>query len=578
MKRRLAAILVADVVGYSKLMGEDQTRTLNALRRFRQELFEPFVLEHNGTVVKRMGDGWIVEFASVLNAVDCALGIQKGLADHEVVLLRTGIHIGDVAFEEEDVFGDGVNIAARLEALAEPGQVLISDTAYNSLDGKAAQQFGGGKTQQLKNISRPITVWRWPQVAKPGSRVEYDADTGTLELPEKPSIAVLPFNNMSGDPEQEYFADGMTEDLITDLSKISSMFVVARNSCFVFKGQDVDIREVATRLGVRYVVEGSVRKVGSRVRINVQLIDALSGGHIWAERYDGALENVFELQDDVGAKVVLALAVRLSGDERERLQQVHTRNLDAYELYVRAKATPFPPIPERIKAAREMFEQVIDLDPDFAGGYAGLSFTLVFSAIFGHYDTSEVSVKALDLARKAVEIDDTFGLSYIALGQALLLLGRYDEALAAVDNAVVRQPNDPDAHGYRGFILSVSGEPEMALAPIAQAIRLNPQFVSSPYLNFRGFAKLMAADYVGVITAYEENLKRQGPVAAPAMSWVAAAHSAIGQHQKAAQLVAQVKDRFPDFRLKNWNFLKLPRQPEDRQRMHDLMREAGVPQ
>jgi len=241
-------------------------------------------------------------------------------------------------------------------------------------------------------------------------------------------------------------------DLITDLSKISNLFVIARNSCFVFKGQNVDIREVAQLLGVRYVVEGSVRKVGSQVRINVQLIDALSGGHIWAERYDGTIENVFELQDEVGAKVVSALSVRLSGDERLRLKQVHTRNLDAYELYVQAKATPYPPVPERIKAAREMFEQDIDLDPDCAGGYAGLSLTPVFSAIFRHFDTSEVSVKALDLARKAAELDDTLGLSFTALGTALLLLGQHDEALTTIDNAVVRQPNDPDTHAYRCLI------------------------------------------------------------------------------------------------------------------------------
>jgi TolB-like protein/Tfp pilus assembly protein PilF len=397
-------------------------------------------------------------------------------------------------------------------------------------------------------------------------------------LPDKPSIAVLPFNNMSGDPEQEYFADGMTEDLITDLSKISGMFVVARNSSFVFKAQPVDVREAARRLGVRYVLEGSVRKAGSRVRINVQLIDALSGGHLWAERYDGTVENVFELQDDVGAKVVSALSVRLRGDENERLRRVHTHNLNAYELYVRAKATPYPPIPERIDAAREMFEQVIEMDPDFAGGYAGVSWMLAFSAMWGHFDAQETIARATALARKAVEVDDSFGWSYAALGLALLLQGRHEEAIAAVDEAVARQPNDADAHAYRGIILAFAGRPELGLEPVERAIRLNPQFINGPYLNLRSGIMFLAQDYDGAVRAYEENVERHGPVGPPVLSWAAAAYWALGRRDDAGRAAAQLATRFPAFRLENWNFFKLIRSPEDRRRIHDLMRAAGLPQ
>ncbi len=281
MQRRLAAILAADVVGYSRLMGEDQTRTLDALRQLRTELFEPVVNKHGGTIVKRMGDGWIVEFASVSDAVDCALRIQEGVAGHAVIRLRTGIHIGDVVFEEEDVFGDGVNVAARLEELAKPGEVLISDTAHQSLDGKAAAQFSDGNSRQLKNIARPIQVWRWPALQMSSEDAD---DKEAPTLPDKPSIAVLPFDNMSGDPEQEYFSDGMTEDIITDLSKISALFVIARNSTFTYKGKAVDVRDAAEELGVTYILEGSVRRAGNRLRITVQLIEGANAGHLWAER------------------------------------------------------------------------------------------------------------------------------------------------------------------------------------------------------------------------------------------------------------------------------------------------------
>ncbi|MDE0944493.1 MAG: adenylate cyclase, partial [Alphaproteobacteria bacterium] len=274
MQRRLAAILAADVADYSRLMGEDQTRTLDALRQLRKELFEPQVSAFRGTVVKSMGDGWIAEFASVWDAIDCAIRIQEGLAGHDIIRLRAGIHIGDVVFEEDDVFGEGVNVAARLEALGNPGQVLISDTAYQSLDGKSAQQFGGGESHQLKNISRPVSVWRWPPEETSVEAASSDVSQPVSGFDGRPAIAVLPFENMSGDPEQEYFADGIAEDILTRLAMWRWLPVIARNSSFTFKGQNVDIPDVGRKLGARYILEGSVRKGGSRVRITGQLIDA----------------------------------------------------------------------------------------------------------------------------------------------------------------------------------------------------------------------------------------------------------------------------------------------------------------
>ncbi|MCT8970266.1 adenylate/guanylate cyclase domain-containing protein [Microbaculum marinisediminis] len=599
-QRRLAAIVAADVVGYSRLMGADEIGTLAALRACRSELVDPMIGRHGGRIVKTTGDGLLLEFPSVVAAVECAIAVQQGLAarnqgvaDDRAIRLRVGVHVGDIIIEGDDIFGNGVNIAARIEPLSEPGGISLSDDAYRQVRDRLEVAWEDGGEHEAKNIARPIRIWRWrdhrgqPAALGPSSGpapaptpVLAPAPNGAepLELPSKPSVAVLPFDNMSGDPEQEYFADGMTEDLITDLSKVSGLFVVARNSSFVFKGKSVDIREAAQRLGVRYVVEGSVRKAGAHVRINVQLIDALSGGHLWAERYDGSVDNVFELQDDVGAKVVSALSVRLRGDETERLHRVHTHNLDAYELYVRAKATPFPPIPERINAAREMFEQVMEMAPDYAGGYAGVSWMLGFSAIFGHVDMAETAARAEALARKAVECDDSFGWSYVALAQALLLQGRHDEAMIAIDKAHALQPNDADTHAYRAFFLALSGHPELGVDPIDQALRLNPQFVNGPYLNLRCVIKAIGQDYEGAVASFEQNIARHGPVGPPVLCWAATAYWALGRREEAARVAARLAERFPAFRLEHWNFFELIRSPDDRRRMHDLMRAAGLPE
>ena len=583
-QRRLAAIVAADVVAYSRLMGADEIGTLAALRSHRSELIDPLIDTHGGRIVKTTGDGLLLEFPSVAAAVECAIAIQNGIArrnegipDTAVIRFRIGVHVGDVIIEGDDIFGDGVNIAARVEPLAEPGGVSLSDDAYRQVRDRLDVNWQDDGEHEVKNIARPIQIWRWLDGER-RSPAPAPGEAAPLALPDKPSIAVLPFDNMSGDPEQEYFTDGLAEDLITDLSKISGMFVVARNSSFAFKGRPIDIRDVARRLGVRYVLEGSVRKAGSRVRINVQLIDAQSGGHMWAERFDGDVENVFELQDDVGAKVVAALAVRLTGDETARLQQVHTRNLDAYELYVRAKSTPYPPVPERIAAAREMFERVIELDPEFGGGYAGVSWMLGFSAAFGNSDAGEAAARAMALAAKAIEVDDTFGWSYAALGLALSLHGRRKEAVAAFDQAVARQPNDADSHAFRGLILAFAGRLELGIEPVEQAIRLSPQFINSPYLNLRSIIMALARDYDGAARSYEQNIARHGPVGPPVMAFAAATYRALGKRDDAAHAAADLAARFPAFRLANWNFPHLLKSPDDRRRIHDLMRAAGVPE
>ncbi len=379
--------MAADVVGYSRMMAADETGTIDAVRRLQTEFIEPLLNQHDGRLVKTMGDGFLMEFASVVSSVQAATELQSQLGtdgacaeDDNCILLRIGIHVGDIVMDENDIFGDGVNVAARIEPLVTPGSVGISDEAYQQVRGKLDIDWADGGEHHLKNISRPTRLWHWGNGAEP-AQTEPE-----LQLPDVPSVAVLPFDNMSSDPDQDHFADGLTEDLITDLSKVSGLFVVARNSTFAFKDQAVDIPTIGRRLGVANVVEGSVRKLGERVRINVQLIDASTGGHIWADRYDGMLAEVFELQDMVCGKVVSALSVNLTRSETEHLSSVHTTNIEAYELFVQAKSTPFPPIPAKMAAANELFNQVVKLAPDFSGGYAGLSWIIGFGALWGHSD------------------------------------------------------------------------------------------------------------------------------------------------------------------------------------------------
>ena len=337
-ERRLAAILAADVAGYSRLMGADEEATLAQLKFHRKELVDPKIREHRGRIVKTTGDGMLIEFASVVDAARCAVEIQRGMAERNAdvsqdrrIEFRIGINVGDVIFENEDIFGDGVNIAARLESIAEPNGIIISEDAYRQVRDKLDVSFEDGGVQQLKNIARPVGVYR-AQLDRPSRLVS------TLKLPDKPSIAVLPFQNMSGDAEQEYFADGIVEDIITALSRFRQLFVIARNSSFVYKGRAVDVKQVGRELGVRYVLEGSVRKVSNRIRITGQLVDAATGAHLWADRFDGALADVFDLQDQVTSSVVGAIAPKIEQAEIERAKSKPPESLEAYDHYLRGIA------------------------------------------------------------------------------------------------------------------------------------------------------------------------------------------------------------------------------------------------
>ncbi|MDH3770482.1 MAG: adenylate/guanylate cyclase domain-containing protein, partial [Nitrospirota bacterium] len=379
VERKLAAILAADVVGYSRLMGADEAGTHARLKKLRKDFVEPKVAEHRGRIVKLTGDGALAEFASVVDAVECALEIQQGLAEraantpeHQRIELRIGINLGDVIFDEGDIYGDGVNVAARLEALAPAGGVCIADVVHQMVRGRLDVAFEDLGEQRVKNIAQPVRTWQWKHGAHAAEpRSNEGADTTASALPDKPSIAVLPFDNMSADPEQEYFSDGITEDLITDLSQISGLAVAARNAVFVYKGHPVQPQQVSQDLGVRYVLEGSIRRAANRLRINAQLIDGADGFHLWAQRYDRVLEDIFDLQDEITHEIVDALKIHLTPRERGTIARRYTENLEAYDLFLRARESHLiRRTREGAERARIALERAIELDPGFAAAHS----------------------------------------------------------------------------------------------------------------------------------------------------------------------------------------------------------------
>ena len=572
MKRRLTAILAADIVNYSKLMGEDQTGTLNALRQFRSALFEPLVSEHHGTVIKRMGDGWIVEFSSVSDAVTCALHIQKSLAGHEIIKLRTGIHIGDVVFDEEDVFGDGVNVAARLEALANPGDVLISDTVYNSLDSRASSQFSDGKAQQLKNIARLVNVWCCPAESSLNSE---RAVSTKPAIQDKQAIAVLPFNNMSGDPEQEYFSDGISEDIITDLSNISGLLVIARNSSFVYKGKSVDIPTIARELSAQYVLEGSVRRGGDRVRINAQLIDAKSGMHLWAERYDRNITDIFTVQDEVTKNIVKALSITL-GPEEQRLFGVKiTGNLAAYECVLRGRNIMMQGRLDKRALIKECFEQAISLDANMGVAYAYLSLTHMIEYINYWGESPQASLKlAHELARRGVELTPDNAHVHIALGSVYVSLRRHDDAIAEAERAIALSPNFAHALFELGWYLHYAGRAEESPVYFDQAMRLDPYYADL-FLHFMAQAYFQLERYEEAAGYLRQRITRNPSTDASRML-LAACCGYQGKSDEAHRLWDELMEINPTFSLEQRRKVLPYKNPQDFEKIVNGLRKAGL--
>lgn len=486
--RRLAAILIADVVGYSRLMGMAEERTHARLRVHRTGLIEPSIATHHGHLVKLTGDGLLAEFASVVDAVICAVDIQRGmikrepdLPDEHRIRLRIGISLGDVIVDERDIYGDGVNVAARLEALAEPDGICISDVAHQIVRIRSDLSFRDLGEQRLKNIAQPVRVWRWIEGASnDGDSRATPKAAATTPGSEKPSIAVLPFDNMSRDPDQDYFSDGITEDLITDLSQISGLLVIARNSVFQYKGRVVKPEDVAVELNVRYVLEGSIRRANNKVRVNAQLINAATGYHIWADRYDRELGDVFALQDAIVREIVSALKVHLTEHEEERLAHRYTDNLEAFDLFLHAKEHQLRRTREGLAQAESILNRVIDLDPAFAAAYAVLAENHRQEWMYGWHHRKTVLDEALEYATKAVELDNKLPLAHSLLGWIHLWRKNHDAAERGAKLAVQLDPNFAEGYARLGHIVDLAGRPLEAIDLIKRALRLDPH---SPFIH-----------------------------------------------------------------------------------------------
>jgi adenylate cyclase len=476
MERRLTAILAADVVGYSRLMGVNETGTLSALKALQADFIDGKIAQHQGRIVKLTGDGMLVEFPSVVNAVACAAEVQRGMRDRNDrvpqdrrIEFRIGVNLGDVIIEGEDIFGDGVNVAARLEEIAPVGGIAVSQSVRDHVGKRLHLIFEDIGERRLKNIERPIRVYSVSLDAP----TEQTSGAASAHPQEKPSIAVLPFINMSGDPEQEYFSDGITEDIITDLSKVSGLFVVARNTAFTYKGKSVEVQEVAKRLGVNFILEGSVRKAGSRVRVTGQLIDGKTGGHMWADRYDRDLTDIFAIQDEITHAIVEQLKVKLLPQEKKNIAQTPTDNVEAYTYYLRGRQF----IERRSKAyyqlARQMFAKAVELDPLYARAYAGMADCDSF--LFLHYHVDNVAIDdILATSAKALALDSDLAEAHASRGLALSLEKRYDEATEEFEQAIALDPHSFEGHYFYGRACFTQGKLERAAALFERVAEIKP--------------------------------------------------------------------------------------------------------
>jgi TolB-like protein/class 3 adenylate cyclase len=598
VERRLAAILAADVVGYSRLMGIDEIGTLRGLKAIRRELADPAIAGHQGRLVKTTGDGILIEFASVVDAVTCAIAIQRGMVNRNAtipedkcIVFRIGINVGDIIIEDGDIFGDGVNVAARLEVLCEPGGVCISKSARDQVRDKLPVTFHDLGEQEVKNIARPVRafglsakdVCELPDQEGSRSAASTDvtlAEPKALALPDKPSLAVLPFQNMSGDPEQEYFADGMVEDIITAMSRFRQLFVIARNSTFTYKGRAVDVKQVGRELGVRYLLEGSVRKSTNRVRITAQLIDTANGAHLWADRFEGGLEDIFELQDKVTMSVVGALVPKLEQAEIDRAKRKPTENLDAYDNYLRGIASAIPYTREGDNEALRLFYRAIELDPDFAVAYGWAAWIFINRKTNGWMtDRAQEIAEAARLGRRAVELgnDDAAALCWggFALGYVAHEL---DDSMAFLDRALLLNPNLAPAWYLSGWLKVYVGATDEAIERFASAIRLSPldPFIFRMHSGM-AYAHFFAGRYNEAID-WAEKAVRARPTWLTAVRGASASYALAGRLDDARKFMVRMREIDPALRLSNLKDLLPLRRAADFAKWADALRKAGLPE
>ena len=579
MERRLAAIFAADVAGYSRLIGADEEGTLARLKTHRRELIDPTIAEHQGRIVKTTGDGVLAEFASPVKAVRCAIDVQYGMAERNAgvpegqrIEFRIGINLGDVVVEDDgDIYGDGVNVAARLENIAEPGAVYISRMVRDFVDGTPELVLEDLGERELKNIARLVQVFRIAPPQAVGA-----AQAGPPAVPHKPSIAVLPFTNMSGDAEQEYFSDGISEDLITDLSKISGLFIIARNSTFAYKGRSVKVQEIGRDLGVRFVLEGSIRKAGNRVRITAQLIDAGSGGHLWAERFDRELTDIFATQDEVVEKIVAALAVNLTQGEAQRLRRRGTASVEAYETWLRGRELLSRSTREAIAQAKAMYRRAIEMDPNFAAPHAGLSLATISDYVSDWAaDPEEALDEAERWARRALELDDQEPVSHMALGNVMLWRRNHDGALAEFGRMIALDPNFAQGHSATGLALMYAGRAAEALEAFAIAKRLDPHSPSI-VLHFVAQANFSLGRYEAAAEHLLERIART-PATDSSRMLLAACYGHRSRVDEARAAWAGLMKVNPDFSLAQRARVLPYKEPRDFQRIAEGLAKAGLP-
>jgi len=591
-KRKLTAILSADVKGYSRLMGEDDQATVRTITAYREVITE-VVQKHRGRVVDSPGDNILAEFASVIDAVSGAVEIQEELKTKNAELpedrkmeFRIGVNLGDVIHEEERIYGDGVNVAARVESLAEAGGICVSGTVFDHIENKLPLGYEYLGERSVKNITKPVRVYKVLMEAdavgkvigkekiKPrrGQIVAFE-EKMAFPLPEKPSLAVLPFDNLSGDSSQDYFGDGITENIITALSTVSNLFVIARNSSFTYKGKPVKVQQVAEELGVRYVLEGSVQRSGDRVRITAQLIDALKGHHLWAENYDRNLKDIFTLQDEVTKEIITALQVKLTEGEQARLEAKGTDNLKAYLKFMQAREYILDFNIEGNASARQLAEEAIALDPEYGGAYRLLGVTHFHDTWLGSSKSPKQSLaKAIELVQKAIDFDD--GYAYSVFGFLLSQIRQYDKAVAEAERGVDLNPNLADSHAWLGLTLILSGRYQEAILEFEKAIRLNP-IPPSWYLHNLGLAYFRTGRYEEGIRECEKAV-RQKPDSLYARLELAAVYSLSGRDEEARAEGTEVLRMNPRFSLEELEKRLTHKNQEDKERYIGALRKAGL--
>ncbi len=628
VQRKLAAILFADVVGYSRLVGADEEGTIARLKVLRDEVIDPSIVRHHGRIVKTTGDGLLVEFASVVDAIRNAAEIQRAMAERnaslpegERIAFRVGVNLGDIVIEGEDILGDGVNVASRLEGLAEPGGVCVSGTAFDQVRDKIDVGYEYLGEQEVKNIERPVRVyrvllepeaagtvvgeapaprrlWQQPVLAVLGvvllviggfaiwSTYRQPAvEPASIErmafpLPDKPSIAVLPFDNLSGDPDQEYLGDGITENVIASLSKVSEMLVIARNSTFTYKGKPVKVQQVAEELGVRYVLEGSVQRSGDELRVTAQLIDAVEGHHLWSERYDRQLEDLFAVQDDITQKIVTALQVELTEGEQARVRAQSTNNLEAWGYSVRGSSLAVRATKEDNARTRELFERAVELDPNYAWAWAMIARTHWYDARFGwSASRANSSRKAVENVKKALALDPEDAEAHALMGGIYLVRREYDKALAEGRKALELGPNMAQVKATVAYTMRTLGEWDEAIALSESAMRAHPSHPSW-YLLQPGIAYIFKGEFASAIATAERALRRAESnfMKAGFNLYLAGAHSEAGHEDDARRHMAEVLKLNPAFSVRFMRRISFYKNPAHLERYLDALRKAGLPE